>query len=438
MRYKARSKKFSNFKLVIFMNKITTALENKQHTLAIFCDLRKAFDSCNHKILLTKLHNMGVQGKELEWFKDYLFNRQQFAFLNGTCSSLLTIKTGVPQSSILGPLLFLIYVNDLPNASCLLTLLFADDTTLMFSHSDIHELISIVNTEFRKVVEFFRSHKLSLHPLKTKFMVFSNSQEVKNMDINLFINCNNSNENDLANISPISRVNPTDDVPSVRFLGVHFDPLLNFQHHIKTISSKLSKALYILRSSKNLLSTKARKAVYYALFHCNLIYCIPIWSCAAQKLISNLQIFQKKAIRIVKDTKYNAHTEPIFNELNILPLDLLIKFFNLQFMQHYIQGFLPSLFDSVWLTNEERRPEDIQRILRNSNQLAIPFTRLVSLSEHPFINLPKTWIDFTNENIKIIRNKIEFKFELKKSLLSQLSSVVTCNRLMCPSCHLNV
>ena len=80
---------------------------------------------------------MGVQGKELEWFKDYLFNRQQFVFLNGTCSSLLIIKTGVPQGSILGPLLFLIYVNDLPNASCLLTLLFADDTTLMFSHSDI-------------------------------------------------------------------------------------------------------------------------------------------------------------------------------------------------------------------------------------------------------------------------------------------------------------
>ena len=196
--------------------------------------------------------------------------------------------------------------------------------------------------------------------------------------------------------------------------------------------------MYILRSSKNLLSTKARKAVYYALFHCNLIYCIPIWSCAAQKLIANLQILQKKAIRIVKDTKYNAHTEPIFKELNILPLDLLIKFFSLQFMQHYIQGFLPALFDSVWLTNEERRPEDIQRILRNSNQLAIPFTRLVSLSKHPFVNLPKTWIDFTNENIKIIRNKIEFKFELKKLLLSQLSSVVTCNRLMCPSCHLNV
>ena len=80
-----------------------------------------------------------------------------------------------------------------------------------------------------------------------------------------------------------------------------FYPLLNFQHHIKTISSKLSKALYILRSSKNLLSTKTRKAVYYALFHCNLIYCIPIWSCAAQKLIANLQILQqKKQLELLK------------------------------------------------------------------------------------------------------------------------------------------
>ena len=187
-----------------------------------------------------------------------------------------------------------------------------------------------------------------------------------------------------------------------------------------------------------MLSIKARKAVYYALFHCNLIYCIQIWSCASQKLISNLLILQKKAIRIVKDAKYNAHTEPIFKELSILPLEQLIKFFNLQFMQYYIQGFLPSIFDSVWLRNEERRPEDIQRILRNSNQLAVPFTRLVSLSKHPYINLPKTWTDFSHENIKIIRNKIEFKFELKKLLLSQLSAIVTCNRLMCPSCHLNV
>ena len=145
---------------------------------------------------------MRIQGTELNWFKDYLYNRKQYVFLNGTASSLLTVKIGVPQGSILGPLLFLIYINDLPNSSCLLTLLFADNTTLLYSHSDIHELISIVSREFRKIVQFFRTHKLSLHPLKKKVMVFSNSQTVKNMNIELFIDCNKNEENDLPSCVP--------------------------------------------------------------------------------------------------------------------------------------------------------------------------------------------------------------------------------------------
>ena len=172
--------------MVHFMNKITNALENKLHTIAIFCDLRKAFDSCNHNILLNKLRGLGLSGTTLLWFKNYLKNRKQFVFLNGSHSSSLTTRVGVPQGSILGPLLFLIYINDLPDASDLLTLLFADDTTLLFSHSDINELVSIVNFQFRKVVKFCRTHELSLHPQKTKFMLFSNSQIAKNLNIEIF------------------------------------------------------------------------------------------------------------------------------------------------------------------------------------------------------------------------------------------------------------
>ena len=112
------------------MNKITNALENKLHTIAIFCDLRKAFDSCNHNILLNKLRGFGLSGTTLLWFENYLKNRKQFVFLNGSHSSSLTTRVGVPQGSILGPLLFLIYIIDLPDASDLFTLLFADD---MFS-----------------------------------------------------------------------------------------------------------------------------------------------------------------------------------------------------------------------------------------------------------------------------------------------------------------
>ena len=149
-------------------------------------------------------------------------------------------------------------------------------------------------------------------------------------------------------------------------------------------------------------------------------------------------VFKKKAIRIITGAKYNAHTEPLFKQLCILPLDKLVEYFNLQFMQNFVQGFLPISFNNVWITNEDRRPENSHHVLRNSEALTIPFTRLSSLIKHPFVNLPKTWIEFKNENVKILRNKIEFKINLKKHLLSELSSVVSCGRLLCPSCHLNL
>ena len=146
---------------------------------------------------------------------------------------------------------------------------------------------------------------------------------------------------------------------------------------------------------------------------------------------------QKKAIRLINGSRYNTHTEPIFKELCILPLDKLIEFFNLQFMQNFIQGFLPVSFNNVWVTNEDRRPEDSHHVLRNSSALTVPFTRLSTLSKHPLVNLPKTWIEFKNENVKILKNKAEFKINLKKHLLRELSAEMICNRLLCPSCHLH-
>jgi hypothetical protein len=123
--------------------------------------------------LLSELYKMGVRGVELAWFKDYLTNRKQFVFLEGKSSSLLDILIGVPQGSILGPLLFLLYINDLPMCSDLMSILFADDTTLSAAGDDLSNLADFVNTEFQKVCEFFRSNKLSLHPDKTKFMIFT-------------------------------------------------------------------------------------------------------------------------------------------------------------------------------------------------------------------------------------------------------------------------
>ena len=419
--------------MVHFLNKITDALNNKKHTIAIFGDLKKAFDTCDHQILLSKLKKYGVDGSELDWFKSYLTNRKQFVSVGSCSSSLLEISLGVPQGSILGPLLFLIYINDLPLSSKFLSLLFADDTTLLFTHDDIKQLTAIVNNEFRKVCEFFRTNRLVLHPDKTKFILFTRSGG-GGLDLEIFCNNNNFGQDDPDKISPISRVNYNDDMPAVKFLGVFFDPNINFKHHIAMLKSKLSKALYALRSVKKTLNQKSLLLLYNSVFHCHLLYAVQIWSCSRSSLVNDIFKMQKKAIRIVAGMSYNSHTEPLFKKLQVLPLPDLITYTKIQFMQRFKQGFLPSSFDDTWVSNAIRNigENDIQ--LRNHNQLQPIHSNLSNLDLFPLFNFPKIWQDFPDEQIKILRKTSEFDSKLKNYFLNDLSDTVNCNRLLCPAC----
>ena len=148
--------------------------------------------------------------------------------VNGSNSLLMNVLLGVPQGSILGPLLFLIYINDLPLCSELFALLFADDTTLLLSDSNLEK----VTVEFKKVADYFRSHKLALHPDKTKFLLFSNSSEVRNRQINILLDFNNSSNAPQTHfVSNLSQVTVNSDVPAIKFLGIFIDPLRNFKYH---------------------------------------------------------------------------------------------------------------------------------------------------------------------------------------------------------------
>ena len=197
------------------------------------------------------------------WFQDYLTNRKQFVNINGCNSFLLSVLLGVPQGSILGPLLFLIYINDLPLCSELLALLFADDTTLLLSDPDLDNLIARANHELKKITDFFRAHKLALHPEKTNFLLFTHSSEAR-----------------------------------ARPICVH---LLNFKFQINSVASKISKAMFFLRAAKNVLSAETLKTVYYAIVHPHFIYCIQIWSCTNPSNLNVLVLKQKKAIRIINN-----------------------------------------------------------------------------------------------------------------------------------------
>jgi len=127
--------------LIHFLSKILEAKNKNKFSIAIFCDLRKAFNTVDHSKLIQKIFNLGICGIELEWFKNYLTNRKQFVFINGKCSSLQLIKIGVPKGSILGPLLFLEYINDLPLSNDMINSLLADDTMLLDSHDDHPSLV---------------------------------------------------------------------------------------------------------------------------------------------------------------------------------------------------------------------------------------------------------------------------------------------------------
>ena len=226
--------------LVHFANFVSTALDKKEHCVAIFCDLRKAFDTVNHAILLNKLKKMGIRGNELLWFQDYLSNRKQLVHVNGANSLLKLLSIGVPQGSILGPLLFLIYINDLPLCSELFALLFADDTTLLLSDTNLENLIAKVNQEFKKVSDFFRSHKLALHPAKTKFILFTNNLEARSSNVKILLNFNNNNcIQSPALISELARITVDSEIPAIKFLGIFIDPHLNFKYHIDYINKIL-------------------------------------------------------------------------------------------------------------------------------------------------------------------------------------------------------
>jgi len=422
--------------MMLLLNKLTSALNEKKHSLIIFCDLKKAFDTCDHEILLKKMYNIGIRNNELLWFKNYLKDRRQYVVINDIPSSLCNVLKGVPQGSILGPILFLIYINDLPKCSMLFSLLFADDTTLVDSDLDLNTLIARVNAEFQKVTHYFRVNKLSLHPDKTKFLLITSNKSVQNMNIDLFIN-NNSPGSSAENpnlVHKMDRVDVNSAIPAMRFLGAFFDPNLNFKYHVELIISKVSRALYILRTVKNILTEKALKSLYYSLIHCHLIYAIPIWSICNQQLQKELYIKQKMAIRIVCGLKYNDHTEPMFKKLEILPLPQLIDFFSLQFMQRFVQGFLPVAFNETWTTNAIRREGQSHISLRNDNDMYAPPARLSITSNHPLTSFPKKWESLTDESVRILRDKKEFDTALKNFFLQKLASHIKCTNPYCPSC----
>ena len=395
--------------------KISQDLNEKKFVIGIFLDLKKAFDTVSHDILLSKLKKLGITGTPLKWFTSYLSNRSQFTEIGGFKSSELAIDISVLQGSILGPILFLCFINDLHLATWLLTLLFADDTAVIDSDTDLPALIIRVNGEIQKIANWFRSNKMSVNVSKTKYIVFRpKGQKITvNLDENGVLY--NSNEigqpddpNKIFKLGRIYNDHPCTNERTYKFLGVHLDEFLSFDTHCTIISNKLARSNFIISRVKNILPIKSLKTLYFALVHPHLLYCLPIYSCTTQKNLKKIFKMQKKAIRLVTKSKNNAPPYPLFADLKILPLEHLISLTCGQLTHSIYHKYAPKSLHNLWITNEQR---DNNHELRNAHQLHIPFARTDHVKRLPYFSFPKIWNDLPD--FKLTNNATTFKIALK-------------------------
>lgn len=311
---------------------ITNSLNDGDSCLAIFLDLAKAFDTVSHPILLERLSQIGIRDSTLNWFSSYLTGRSQTVKINNMAlSNPLPIQFGVPQGSVLGPILFLIYINKLCNLPINGKLIsFADDTVLIARHKNWKGAFDIAQYDIGLVKNWLDDNLLTLNAGKTKFLTFSLStanQPTNNQKITIHSCPRPYSSCTCPNLEKVSHI---------KYLGVLIDHHLRWDQHLASLTPRIRKLSYVFRTLRNILTPTVLKSVYYALCQSQLAYGIIIWGGCAHKFIDPLQKAQKTIIRAInkRPTRYSSNR--LFTEYNVLNIrQLHLKFTLMHFKFKY-------------------------------------------------------------------------------------------------------
>ena len=388
-----RNNHSTNHALIEITEQIGNACDRNLYTCGVYLDLQKAFDTVNHEILLEKLKYYGIKETSYNWFKSYLCETLQYTQIKDSESSLKAVSHGVPQGSVLGPLLFILFINDMhTSVKHGKVHHYADDTNLLLKSNSLKKINRQINHDLSLITHWLRANKISLNTTKTEIIIFRPKKKQITKHLNFRISGQKVNT-----------------CSSVKYLGVMLQDTLEWNLYLNILNLKLNRAIGLLCKIRHYVPKFLLKTLYYTIFHSHLIYSCQIWG-QNQSILNKIQPLQDKALRIINFKPDNFDTAELYKKDKILKISDYIKLLNCLFVRDVLTGSSIPPFQTYFTNSENIHQHNTRHATQNSVALAQRNTDLYgikSIQHQSILIWNQLQAEISHDILQIQRSKLK-------------------------------